>query len=268
VSLALEFPPIGHLLEWKSFLLPGFNKFALICVASAVITLTLFLIAGARSSLVPRGVQNIVEAIIDFIRDGIIMQTMGTEGLYWLPFLTSLFCFILFANLFEIIPFIQFPATARMALPASLAVMVWVLYNFIGIKRHGFFGYLKESITQPGVPIAMVPLLALILFISDFLLRPFTLAVRLFANMMAGHLLLVTFAILSATLFSKTFLAVILPLPAVMLVALTGFEILVAVLQAFVFTILTAVYLDAAMHGHAIEDVPEGVMEEAAHEAH
>lgn len=245
---ALDFPPISHLVEWPEFWLPGFNKFALVCVLSALITLTLFLIAGAQSRLVPRGVQNIVESVIDFVRDGIIMQTMGADGLVWLPFLTTMFCFILFANLFEVIPVIQFPAPARMALPASLAIMVWVLYNFMGIKRQGLLHYLKESLFPPGVPWPLYFLVTPIEFVSTFLVRPFSLAVRLFANMLAGHLLLVTFAVLSATLFQKSVLAVILPLPAVMLVALTGFEVLVAVLQAFIFTILTAVYLDGAMH--------------------
>lgn len=248
--LALEFPPIGHLVEWKTFWLPGFNKVALLCVASSAITFTLFMIAGRRAALVPSGVQNVVEAVVDFVRNDIIMQTMGPDGLIWLPFLTSIFCFVFFANMFEVVPGIQFPAPSRMAIPMSMALMVWVLYNFMGIKRQGFFGYLKSTLFPPGVPVAIVPLTALIFFISDFFVRPFSLAVRLFANMLAGHLLLVTFAVLSAALWSKTFLIVILPLPAVMLVALTGFEVLVALLQAFIFTILTAVYLDLAMHPH------------------
>jgi F-type H+-transporting ATPase subunit a len=98
------------------------------------------------------------------------------------------------------------------------------------------------------VPTFLLPLVALIEFISTIFVRPFSLAVRLFANMLAGHLLLVTFAVLSAALFTKSILAVILPLPFLMLVLLTGFEILVAVLQAFIFTILTAVYIGGALH--------------------
>jgi F-type H+-transporting ATPase subunit a len=98
------------------------------------------------------------------------------------------------------------------------------------------------------VPTALYILVTPIEFISTFLVRPFSLAVRLFANMLAGHLLLVTFAVLSAALVTKSVVAVILPLPALMLVAVTGFEVLVAVLQAFIFTILTAVYIGGAMH--------------------
>jgi F-type H+-transporting ATPase subunit a len=197
---------------------------------------------------VPTGFQNVAESIVEFVQDGIIMQTMGPDGLPWLPFLTSLFCFIFFANIFEVIPFIQFPAPARMAIPMSLALLVWVLYNFMGIKRQGLGGYLRSSLFPPGVPKALYILVTPIELLSTFVVRPFSLAVRLFANELAGHLLLVTFAVLSASLFTKSLLAVILPLPAVMLVLLTAFEILVAVLQAYIFTILTAVYLGGAMH--------------------
>ena len=246
---ALEFPPIGHLVEWKNFNgIPGLNKVGLICVVAALLTLALFAVAGRRGSLVPTGAQNVAESIVEFVRDGIIMQTMGPEGLPWLPFLTSLFCFIFFANIFEIIPGVQFPAPARMAIPMSLALLVWVLYNFMGIKHQGLGGYLKSSLFPPGVPKALYLLVTPIELLSTFIVRPFSLAVRLFANELAGHLLLVTFAVLSASLFTKSLVAVILPLPAVMLVLLTAFEMLVAVLQAFIFTILTAVYLGGAMH--------------------
>jgi F-type H+-transporting ATPase subunit a len=135
-----------------------------------------------------------------------------------------------------------------MALPAFMALMVWAIFNFVGIKSQGAGGYFKSMLFPPGVPKALLPLVALIEFISTVFVRPFSLAVRLFANMLAGHLLLVTFAVLSAALFTKSALAIILPLPFAMLILLTGFEILVAVLQAFIFTILTAVYIGGAMH--------------------
>ena len=195
--------------------------------------------------------QNVAEATIDFIRDGIIMQTMGPEGMVFLPYLTTLFCFILVCNIFEVVPLIQFPATARMAIPLFLALFTWVLFNVMGVKKQGFFGYMKSSLFPPGVPKAMYVLVTPIEFLSTFLLRPFSLAVRLFANELAGHLLLVTFAVLTDTLLfhnSIVFFKPIAVLPAAMDVALTGFEVLVAFLQAFIFTILTAVYLGGAMH--------------------
>ena len=169
-------------------------------------------------------------------------------GLGWTPFLVTMFFFIFVTNIWEVIPGIQFPVNARMALPAFLAILVWFIFNYIGIKAQGFGGYMKSMLFPPGVPKALLPLVALIEFISTIFVRPFSLAVRLFANMLAGHLLLVTFAVLCAALWTAAPVAVILPLPFVMLVLLTAFEILVAVLQAFIFTILAAVYIGGAMH--------------------
>jgi F-type H+-transporting ATPase subunit a len=248
---ALNFPPIGELVDWKKFGPLGFNKPAMIAVIATVATLALFFSAGRRKSLVPSGVQNVAEMTVDFVREGIIMQTMGPEGMVFLPYLTTLFCFILVCNIFEVIPVIQFPATARMAIPLFLALISWVLFNFMGLKRQGLGGYLKSALFPPGVPKAMYLLVTPIEFLSTFLLRPFSLAVRLFANELAGHLLLVTFAVLTDTLLfhnSIVFFKPIAVLPAAMDVALTGFEVLVAFLQAFIFTILTAVYLGGAMH--------------------
>jgi F-type H+-transporting ATPase subunit a len=139
------------------------------------------------------------------------------------------------------------PANARMAVPALLAIFVWGLFIVVGFKHQGF-GYLKSSLFPPGVPWGFYFLLTPIEFISTFILRPFSLAVRLFANMLAGHLLLVTFAVLCAALFTKSVIAAALVVSAPMLVALTGFEILVALLQAFIYTILTAVYIGTSMH--------------------
>jgi F-type H+-transporting ATPase subunit a len=197
---------------------------------------------------VPTGVQNLIESSIEFIQDGIVMQTMGQDGLGWIPYLTALFFFIFFCNIFEIIPGFQMPASARMAIPAVLALLSWAIFITVGFIKQGPIGYLKSALFPPGVPAALYILVTPIELISTFLVRPFSLAVRLFANMLAGHILLVTFAVLSSALFVKSALIVVLPLPAIMLVLLTGFEILVAVLQAYIFTILTAVYIGGAMH--------------------
>jgi F-type H+-transporting ATPase subunit a len=176
---------------------------------------------------------------------------MGPDGMVFLPYLPTLFCFILFCNLCAVIPIIQFPASSRLAISLFLALITWVLFNFMGIKNQGFGGYIKSSLFPPGVPKALYILVTPIEALSTFLVRPFSLAVRLFANELAGHLLLVTFAVLTdALLFhnSIVFFKPIAVLPAAMDVALTGFEVLVAFLQAFIFTILTAVYLGGAMH--------------------
>ena len=249
VVAALKFPPIGELVKWPSFGPGGFNKVALICVFATFMTLLLFFIAGRRSALVPTGVQNLVESVIEFVTDGIILQTMGPEGMPYLWYLTSLFFFIFFCNVTEILPIVQFPASARMAIPLLLAIITWVMYIVVGLKRHGF-SYISSSVKPPGVPFALLFLIVPIEFLSTFIVRPFSLAVRLFANMLAGHLLLVTFAVLTGALLGSSiiFMKPVAALPLAMDIAITGFEAFVAILQAFIFTILTAVYLGSSIH--------------------
>ena len=250
--LALEFPPISHLVEWPEFLFEdtpfAVSKIVIINLLAVILTMLIFTLAGRKKSLVPTGVQNVAEASVDFIEDGVVMQTMGPEGLPWTPFLTSLFFFVFFNNIFEIIPGFQMPANARMAVPAFLALTVWVIFNIVGVINQGPIGYLKSSLFPPGVPKALYLLVTPIEFVSTFLVRPFSLAVRLFANMLAGHILLVTFAVLTAALWGANALVAVLPFSFVMLVFLTGFEILVSFLQAYIFTILAAVYIGTAMH--------------------
>lgn len=247
---ALDFPEISHILVWPD-IFPSFNKVALIGVASVVATVVIFMLAGRRNAMeAPTGVRNVAEASVDFIEGDIVMQTIGRDGLGWTPFLVSIFFFVLFCNITEIIPTVQMPATARMAIPATMALVVWLVYNTVGIKHQGFFGYLKSSCFPPGVPWPLYFLVAPIEFVSTFLVRPFSLAIRLFANMLAGHLLLVTFAILTDALITANTAALkpIFVLPFFMLVFLTAFEILVSVLQAYIFAILTAVYIGGATH--------------------
>jgi F-type H+-transporting ATPase subunit a len=146
-----------------------------------------------------------------------------------------------------VIPTFQMPANARMANPMFLALIVWVLFIGLGIKHHKL-GYFKEVLFPPGVPKPIYILVTPIEFISTFILRPFGLAVRLFANMLAGHILLVTFGVLCISLWQASALAAVLPLSFGVLVALTGFEIMVSFLQAFIFALLTAVYIDFSLH--------------------
>ncbi len=249
--IAFEFPPINAILRWDDFF-PSFNKIALITVLSVVIASVLFLIAGRRDAMkAPKGVRNVAETSVEFIENGIVMQTMGRDGLGWTPFLLTLFVFIYLCNVPGIIPVLQMPATARIAIPLFLSLIVWVTFIATGFKHQGI-GYLKSTLFPPGVPKALYILVTPIEFISTFLVRPFSLTVRLFANMLAGHILLVTFALLSEALFqAKTnvpFLNIMGVLPFFMLLFLTAFEVLVAFLQAYIFTILTAVYIGGAMH--------------------
>jgi F-type H+-transporting ATPase subunit a len=214
---------------------------------AALIVVVLFVLAASRGGLIPRGVRNFVESIVDFIREEIAIQVIGHEGRPWVPFLTTMFCFILVGNLFGVIPGIQFPVNGRIAFPAFLAALVWVLFNAAGIRAQGP-AYFKNALFPPGVPKGMYVLLTPIELVSTFVLRPFTLAVRLLANMMAGHLILSIFFLGTAYLLAKPS-TIPFAVPAFALsVALTGFEILVAVLQAYIFTILTAVYIAGAVH--------------------
>jgi F-type H+-transporting ATPase subunit a len=247
--LAVDVPPISHVTIWGSGPL-GFNKTAAIYLFSAIATMLIFYFGTRRKDqLVPAGLlQNTAESGVAFVRNQIIMQTMGPDGLRYLPYLTALFFFIFFSNITEIMPFVQFPANARFGMPLVLALTTWVIYNIVGIVKQGPGHYLKNSTIPPGVPIAILPLVMIIELVSTFIVRPFSLMVRLFANMLAGHLILVTFASLCAALWAAQVTIVILPFSFALLVAMTGFEILVSFLQAFIFTILTAVYIDSSMH--------------------
>jgi F-type H+-transporting ATPase subunit a len=247
VIFGIDFPPISHAVEWEEIAF-GINKVVLLMFVSVVVVFGFFLIAGRKQQLVPSGTQNVAEATVDFIRDGIIMQTMGPDGLAYMPFLLTMFTFIFVGNIWEIVPGVQMPVNARIALPVFMALLVYVIYHFVGIKKQGLFGYLKSSLVPPGVPKAILPLLVLIELITLLISRPLSLCVRLFANMFAGHLLLITFAVITATLWAVQATLVILPASFFLLVALTGFEVLVAFLQAFIFTILTAVYIGSSMH--------------------
>ncbi len=247
--VALEFPPIENLVEWPAYFGDGtifaFNKIGLISLLAFIIPAIFFLVAG--KDLVPRGIQNIVEMTIEFVENQVIMPAIGPDGRRFLPLLLSMFMFIFIGNLFEVIPTFHMPANARMANPMFLALIVWAVFIAVGIRHHGV-GYFKEALFPPGVPGPLYILVTPIEFLSTFLLRPFGLAVRLFANMLAGHILLVTFGVMCIALFKASLVAVVLPFSFAMLVALTGFEIMVSFLQAFVFVLLAAVYIDSSLH--------------------
>jgi F-type H+-transporting ATPase subunit a len=248
---ALEFPPINEVIRWRD-LFSSFNKVAIIAILAVLIGTMIYLIAARRDPMVaPTGVRNVAEVGVEFIEDQIVMQTIGRDGLGWTPFLLTLFIFVYLCNLPGVIPILQFPATARMAIPFFLAAIVWIVYNVVGFKHNGI-SYLTGMLWPRNVPVAMRPLVGLIEFLSNIILRPFSLAVRLFANMLAGHMLLVTFALLAnALLFAETKQLLLKPmtiLPLFMLLFLTAFEILVGLLQAYIFTILTGVYIGLAAH--------------------
>ena len=249
----LKFPGIEQLVIWPNWFGDGqfyaFNKVAFLSFLAMAIPVGLFLIAGARSkkSLVPAGPQNLAEMSVEFVEKQVIMQAIGPDGLRYLPLLLSMFLFVFIGNLFGIMPTAHFGANARMANPIMLALISWVVFIGVGLKHHGL-RYFKMALFPPGVPWLLYFLVTPIELISTFLVRPFSLAVRLFANSLAGHILLVTFAVLSATLWTASALAAALPFAFFMLVAFTGFELMVAFLQAYIFSLLTAVYIGGALH--------------------
>lgn len=247
--LGLEFPPISHVVEWPTMFGDGpfaVNKVVILMWVSAAIAFGLMFIGGRKQALVPTGVQNVAESAVGFIEDGIVMETMGPDGLKFTPFLLTLFTFILTCNIWGLIPGVQMPVNARIALPAFLAILVWAIYHITGIISQGPINYVKSATIPPGVPKAILPLVFIIELMGILVTRPLSLAVRLFANMIAGHLLLVTFAVLCQALFEATIVGAVAPFA--LLLFLSAFEILVAFLQAYIFTILAAVYIGGAMH--------------------
>ena len=250
--LAIEFPPISHVIEWPDMFLKdtifGINKVVILMWLSVLISFLFVWLAGRNFKMVPTGIQNLGESFYGFIQEGIILQTIGADGMRYTAFLGTLFIFIFTCNIWEIIPVAQMPVNARIAIPIFLTAMVWLLYMGLGIKHQGPLGYFKNMCFPPGVPKALYILVTPIEFVSTVLVRPLSLSVRLFANMLAGHLLLVSFATICAALWALSATIVILPFSFALLVGLTGFEILVAFLQAFIFTILAAVYIGSSMH--------------------
>ena len=221
------------------------TKPILLMVIVVVVVVGFFWAAFAKPKLVPRGVQNVGELGMLFVRDQILRPMMGKRGDGYLPFLVGLFFFIWFMNLMEIVPVLQFPAMAHIAFPVSLMIMVYLTYNFVSIKNLGVGGYFKSMIPS-GVPIGILLIVAPLEVLQYIVVRPFTLAIRLFGNMFAGHILVAVFTIATWYLFSASIGLLFSAASFVMTVVLTAFELLIQGLQAYIFTILTAQYIGGA----------------------
>jgi len=211
------------------------------------IVIVLFVVAFRRPKIVPSGLQNLLEAVVEFVRNGIALEVMGPAGLPWVPLLTAMFFFIFVNNIFGILPFVNFPTTSRMAIPLMLALLTYVLFIVAGVRAQGL-RYFKSALILPGVPFALHFLLVPIEFVSTFLVRPLTLSVRLAANMIAGHLILTLFFLGTAYLALQPKTLVLAVPTFALTIFLVAFEVLVAILQAYIFTILTAVYIGGAIH--------------------
>ena len=258
---------VNHLFFWDPIVFEGtpfaINRVVLLMFLASAVCLLFFFLGARKGSLVPRGIQNLAEQAYLFVRNQIAIDVIGPkDGPRFAGYLAALFYFIFFMNLLEIVPGINFPVTSRMAIPAFLALLSWIIFNFVGIKHQGL-RYFKETLFPPGVPVLIKPLLALIELFSVFFIRPLTLAIRLLANMMAGHVLLTIFF-----LFSAEFVALDITLPlglatGAVAAILIVFEMLIISIQAYIFTMLTAFYIAEALHGHGeadteVESVHEG----------
>lgn len=210
-------------------------------MAMAVVVSVLVMAWGVRrQSMVPGRLQSLAEILYEFVA-GMLKENVGEEGRKYLPFVFSLFMFVLLGNLMGMIPY-GFTYTSHIVVTFGLAFLVFVAVTLIGLMRHGFHFF---SLFVPhGAPWWLLPIIVPIEVIS-YMTRPISLSVRLFANMLAGHTMMKVFA---GFVIALGFLGGWLPLA--MIVALTGFELGVAMLQAYVFSLLTCIYLKDAIHLH------------------
>jgi F-type H+-transporting ATPase subunit a len=226
----------------------SFTNATLFMVATVAVTAGLFVWATRGHSLVPRRAQSVAEILYEFCAN-MLRDAAGSEAMKFFPFVFSLFMYILVANLFGMFPYF-FTVTSQIVVTASLALLVFGIVLVVGFMRNGF-RFLKLFIPS-GVPIVLMPLIVSIEVIS-FLTRPVSHSVRLFANMLAGHITLKVFAGFVASLAAFGTVGVVgSVLPLAMTVALTALEFLVAFLQAYVFAMLTCMYINDALHpdGH------------------
>ena len=213
---------------------------AALMMTIAVVSVTALMVIATRSAaLVPGRWQSVAEMLYEFVAD-MVDSNIGHGGRQFFPFIFTLFAFILFANLLGMIPY-SYTTTSQIIVTFALAAVVFVLVTTIGIVRHGF--HFLSLFVPHGVPKVLLLLLVPIELLSYFI-RPFTLSIRLFANMLAGHTMLAIFGGFAASVGIFAFF------PAAINVLLVGLEFLVAVLQAYVFAILTCLYLSEAIHLH------------------
>jgi F-type H+-transporting ATPase subunit a len=240
--------------EFPPFLFGWFTKPMLIIVVGTVLAGLFFYLGSRRAALVPGKLQFAAESFYGFVRNQIATDAIGREGIKYVPYLVTVFAFLVVMNIAGIVPFAQFPATARIAIPLFLAVISWIIYNYVGIKRQGFGGYFKNMMFPPGVPAVIYPLLAPIEFLSTVVFRPITLTLRLTFNMFAGHLVLLLCILGGEFLllhvggligYSAGAVAILFG------IVMTFFEGFVQLLQAYVFVLLSAIYIGGALtHDH------------------
>lgn len=243
-----ELPPVFEIAGF------GVTKPMLQLLVAATLVFGLLYVAAKQRQLVPGKMQFAGEGAYNFVRNSVGRDIIGGHDFQkFVPYLVTVFFFILVNNLFASIPFFQFPTFSRAGMAYGLAGLSWIIYNAVGIHKHGLLGYLKLQCVPSGVSPAMYPLLIPLEFFSNILVRPVTLALRLFCNMFAGHILLVLFATGGLYLMENAsgnvgaigYIAG--PLAWVLAIAVSFLEMLVQFLQAYVFTLLNAMYIQGAL---------------------
>ncbi len=245
-----HFPPKAEDFWLPLFSVGGFSftRPMLICTI-VTIGLAIWLMRSAsKARLVPSKGQWLTEQIYDMVRNGLGRDMIGHGFRPYVPFLFSLFVFILFNNWAGIIPPLQLPTMSRIGFPIGLVLVVYIVYHVIGFRKMGFAGYFKHMIPE-GVPGWIAPVILVLEIITYFITRPLTLALRLFGNMFAGHMLLVVFIVGGYELMMNDSIGLkAVALPAFLMgFVMTLFEALVQFLQAYVFTLLTASYIGGAL---------------------
>lgn len=232
----------------------GLSTYTVFFFVAVILTLAIVFWAKKRVSIVPKGRGiNAFEAVLDFVRGNIVDGSIHHNGAKYVPFVASIFFFVLVNNLLGLIPGSK-PGTGTIGGTLALSIIVFVYFTAAGIKEKGGWGYVK-AIAPSGLPVAVVPLIFVIEVVSLFL-RPVTQALRLFANMYAGHIVLGIFATMTELFFMSVFHGGSIlnmaasPIWFFFLVAMYALELMVALIQAYVFALLTAVYIDSATSSH------------------
>ncbi len=238
-------PVIGGDADW------AITRPMVVMAISVVLLAWFFVTVAGRLTVVPNKRQWVAEQAYGFVRNSIARDVIGAKDFRpYIPLLMTLFTLILFNNVMGVLPFVQFPTMSRIAFPIVLTLIVYVVYHTVAIRRkHGVIGYLK-SLVPPGLPLWLRPIMFVLEFITYFFIRPLTLALRLFGNMLAGHLMLLVFILGGEYLLlhgSSIFIQLSGILGLAFGVVMTFFELLVQFLQAFIFTLLTALYISDAV---------------------
>ncbi|MEU6344322.1 MULTISPECIES: F0F1 ATP synthase subunit A [unclassified Streptomyces] len=227
-----------------------FNKTMLLALLGSIVIVGFFWAAFAKPKVVPGKLQMVAEAGYDFVRRGIVYETIGKrDGEKYVPFMVSLFFFVWILNLWSIIPIAQFPVTAIISYPAALAAIVYITWMSLTFKKHGFVGGWKNITGYDKNLGPVLPMVVGLEFLSNVIVRPFTHAVRLFANMFAGHVLLLLFTIASWYLLNGIGIAYA-SVSFVMVIVMTAFELFIQAVQAYVFVLLACSYIQGALAEH------------------